>query len=393
MAYAGTDFYQLDELFSEEQKLLRDTVRQWVDDKVLPIIEKFHDDAQFPSQLIPEMADLGMFGPTLPEKYGGHAIDSTAYGLLMQELERGDSGLRSAASVQGALVMYPIFAYGDEKQKMHWLPLLAAGKAIGCFGLTEPDAGSDPGSMTTRAVKDGGHYILNGAKMWITNGTVADVAVVWAKVKETSGDVIRGFLVEKGTPGFSAPEQKGKYSLRASVTSELVMHDVKIPAENLLPNVAGLKGPLGCLTQARYGISWGVLGAAMACYEASVKYSKSRIMFGKPIGAFQLTQKKLAEMLTEITKGQLLAWRLGKMKDGGTMKPEHVSLAKRNNCAIALDIARVARGIHGANGITNEYPIMRHMMNLESVYTYEGTHEMHTLVLGEVATGIAAYRV
>ncbi len=392
MAYAGTDFYQLDDLLSEEQILLRDTVRKWVDDKVLPVIERFHDDAKFPHHLTPEMAELGLFGPALPEKYGGMGLDSTAYGLIMQELERGDSGLRSAASVQGALVMYPIFAYGSEEQKLKWLPELAKGKKIGCFGLTEPDAGSDPASMKTRAVKDGNHYVLNGAKMWITNGTVADVAVVWAKVKDEN-DEIRGFLVEKGAPGFTAPEQKGKYSLRASVTSELVLHDVKVGLDAMLPNVKGLKGPLGCLTQARYGIAWGVLGAAMACYEASVKYSKERIMFGKPIGAFQLTQKKLAEMLTEITKGQLLAWRLSKLKDAGTMKPHHVSMAKRNNCAIALDIAREARGLHGANGITNEYPIMRHMMNLESVYTYEGTHEMHTLVLGEWATGIPAYRV
>jgi glutaryl-CoA dehydrogenase len=386
-----TDFYDISSLLTEEQRMIRDTVRDFVVSEVLPIIEAHNQAMTFPMELIPKIAALGLLGPTLPEKYGCAGLDSISYGLINQELERGDSSIRSFSSVQSSLVMYPIYAYGSEDQRMKWLPKLASGQAIGCFGLTEPDHGSDPGGMVTNAKKVDGGYILNGAKMWITNGTISDVAVVWAKLGGDDSKSIRGFLVEKGMKGFSAPEMKGKYSLRASVTSELVFQDVFIPEENLLPNVQGLKGPLGCLTQARYGISWGAVGAAMACYESSVEYAKSRIQFGKPIGRFQLVQQKLAEMLTEITKGQLLSLRLGQLKNEGKMKPAHVSMAKRNNVAMALDIARVARDLHGANGILGEYPIMRHMANLESVKTYEGTHDIHTLVLGQEITGIAAY--
>ncbi len=385
--FKGADFMDMDTLLSEEEKLTRDTVREFVDDKIIPIIEEHNRNCTFPMNLVKQMAEIGIFGANLPEEYGCAGMNNVAYGLIMQELERGDSGVRSFASVQGGLVMFPIFAYGSEEQKKHWLPKLAAGEKIGCFGLTEPDNGSDPGGMKTRAVKSGKHYILNGAKMWITNGTIADVAVVWAKLD----GVIRGFLVEKGTPGFSAPEMKGKFSLRASVTSELVLQDCKIPEENLL-KPEGLKGPLGCLTQARYGIAWGALGAAMACYDASLNYSKNRIQFDKPIAGFQLVQEKLAYMITEISKGQLLALQLGRLKDKGTMKFDHVSMAKRNNVYIALEIARMARDIHGANGIIDEYPVIRHMMNLESVKTYEGTHDIHTLIIGESVTGIPAYK-
>jgi glutaryl-CoA dehydrogenase len=386
-----TDFYDISSLLTEEQRMIRDTVRDFVVAEVLPIIEEHNQAMTFPTELIPKIASLGLLGPSLPEKYGCAGLDSISYGLINQELERGDSSIRSFSSVQSSLVMYPIYAYGSEEQRMKWLPQLASGKAIGCFGLTEPDHGSDPGGMVTMAKKVDGGYNLNGAKMWITNGTISDVAVVWAKVDSDDSKSIRGFLVEKGMKGFTAPEMKGKYSLRASVTSELVFQDVFVPEENMLPNVLGLKGPLGCLTQARYGISWGAVGAAMACYESSVEYAKSRIQFGKPIARFQLVQAKLAEMLTEITKGQLLCLRLGQLKNDGKMKPAHVSMAKRNNVAMALDIARVARDIHGANGILGEYPIMRHMANLESVKTYEGTHDIHTLVLGQEITGIAAY--
>ncbi len=386
--FKNVDYYDMDALLSDEERMARDSVRQFVDEKILPIIEEHNRNSTFPASIVKPMAELGVFGANLPEKYGCAGMNNVAYGLIMQELERGDSGVRSFASVQGALVMYPIYAYGNEKQKEYWLPKLAKGEKIGCFGLTEPDSGSDPGSMTTRAVKDGNHYILNGAKMWITNGTVADVAVVWAKLD----GVIRGFLVEKGTPGFTAPEMKGKFSLRASVTSELVFQDCKIPLENLLPETGGLKSPLGCLTQARYGIAWGVLGAAMACYDASLNYSKARIQFGKPIGGFQLVQEKLAYMITEITKGQLLVLQLGRLKDKGVMKFHQVSMAKRNNVYIALEIARMARDVHGANGILDEYPVIRHMMNLESVKTYEGTHDVHTLIIGESVTGIPAYK-
>jgi glutaryl-CoA dehydrogenase len=386
--FAGFDFYDMDLLLSEEEKMARDTVREFVDQEVLPVIDRHFENATYPHDLTPKMADLGIFGANLPEKYGCAGMNNVAYGLIMQELERGDSGLRSAASVQGALVMYPIYAYGSEEQKDHWLPKLASGKTIGCFGLTEPDFGSNPGGMKTVAVKDGNDWILNGAKMWITNGTVADLAIVWARTDEG----IQGFLVEKGTPGFSAPEQKFKMSLRASVTSELVLQDVRVPDRNRLPAGRGLKAPLGCLTQARYGIAWGALGAAMGCLHAAVEYSKDRVQFDRPIAGFQLIQAKLAEMITEITKGQLLCLQLGRLKDAGTMKPEQVSMAKRNNVATALDIAREARAVLGANGITLEYPVIRHMLNLESVKTYEGTHEIHTLVLGEALTGIAAYR-
>jgi glutaryl-CoA dehydrogenase len=385
------DYFDIESLLTEDQRMVRDTVRSFVESEVLPIIEEHNQAMTFPMELIPKTGALGLLGATLPEKYGCAGLDNIAYGLIMQELERGDSSVRSFASVQSSLVMYPIYVFGSEEQRMKWLPRLATCDAVGCFGLTEPDYGSNPSGMVTNAKKTSNGYLLNGAKMWITNGTLADVAVVWAKLDGDDARNIRGFLVEKGMKGFTAPEMKGKYSLRASVTSELVFQDVELPEENLLPGVTGLKGPLSCLTQARYGISWGAIGAAMACYESSVDYAKSRIQFGRPIGGFQLVQAKLAEMLTEITKAQLLAWRLGTLKNEGKMRPQQVSLAKRNNVAMALDIARSARDLHGANGILGEYPIMRHMMNLESVKTYEGTHDIHTLVLGEDITGIAAY--
>ncbi len=398
--YSGVDFYQTDSLFSEEERQIRDHVRGWVEERYLPIVEKAYEEGYFPADVIPEVAGMGLLGATLPEKYGCAGVSNTAYGLAMQELERGDSGLRSFVSVQGALVMYPIFTYGSEEQRTRWLPRLASGEAIGCFGLTEPDHGSDPASMITRAVRKrapggaGSGYVLNGTKMWITNGTVADVAVVWAQLRDdtTGKDQVHGFLVEKGMKGYSAPEQKHKHSLRASVTSELVLQDVFVPEENRLPDARGLKAPLSCLTQARYGIAWGVVGAAQACFHAAKEYAGVRIMFGKPIGSFQMVQERLAIMLTEITKAQLLCVQLGRLKDAGQATPEQVSLAKRNNCEIALDIAREARDILGANGITSEYPVMRHMCNLESVKTYEGTHNIHTLVLGEAITGISAFR-
>jgi glutaryl-CoA dehydrogenase len=385
--YKGVDYYAIDDMLSDEEKSIRDTVREFVNEEVLPIIEEYNQEMQFPTQLIPKMAELGIFGPTLPVEYGGMGINNIAYGLIMQELERGDSGVRSFASVQSGLVMYPIYTFGSEEQRKKYLPKLAKGEFIGCFGLTEPDFGSNPGGMITKAVKTDGGYILNGAKMWITNGTIADVAVVWAKLDGK----VRGFLVEKGTKGFTAPEMKGKLSLRASITSELVFEDCFIPEENLMPNSGGLKSPLMCLTQARYGIAWGVVGLAMECYSTALNYSLSRIQFGKPIAAFQITQEKLAYMLTEITKAQLLCYQLGKLKDSGKMRPQQVSLAKRNNCEIAKIIANMAREMLGANGILDEYPIMRHQNNIESVKTYEGTHEMHTLILGEDVTGIAAF--
>jgi glutaryl-CoA dehydrogenase len=387
--FNGVDFVRIDDLFTDEEKTIRQAVRDWVEEKYLPLVEHHYEAATFPTEVIPQIAELGLLGANLPVEYGCAGIGDVAYGLAMQELERGDSGLRSFVSVQGALVMYPIFAYGSEEQKQHWLPKLAAGEKIGCFGLTEPDFGSDPGGMKTTAKTVADGYVLNGAKMWITNGTMADVAVVWARL---DGGTIRGFLVEKGTKGFTAPEQKRKYSLRASVTSELILQDVHVSRDAILPNGSGLKAPLGCLTQARYGIAWGVLGAAMACFHSATEYSKVRIMFGKPIASFQLIQAKLADMVTEITKGQLLALQVGRLKEKKQATPEMVSMAKRNNCEIALDIAREARDILGANGITGEYPVMRHMCNLESVKTYEGTHNIHTLVLGEAVTGIAAYR-
>jgi len=392
--FSGVDFYEIDALLTEDEIQIRDQVRAWVEERYLPLVEEAYEAARFPAEVIPEIAEMGLLGATLPEKYGCAGVGATAYGLAMQELERGDSGLRSFASVQGALVMFPIHAYGSEEHRQKWLPKLASGEVIGCFGLTEPDFGSNPGGMITRAVKKDGGWVLNGAKMWITNGTVADLAVVWAKVKRESDgrDEIRGFLVEKGTKGFSAPEQKRKHSLRASVTSELILQDVFVPDDHLLPGVTGLKGPLSCLSQARYGIAFGVVGAAMACFHAATEYSKSRTQFDRPIGGFQLVQAKLADMLTEITKAQLLCVQLGRMKERDTATPEQISLAKRNNCEIALEIARESRDILGANGITAEYPVMRHMCNLESVKTYEGTHNIHTLVLGHAVTGIPAYR-
>jgi glutaryl-CoA dehydrogenase len=390
----GEDFYEIDSLLTEEERQTRDLVRGWVDERYLPLIEDAYEQAHFPTQVIPEVAEMGLLGATLPETYGCAGVNPTTYGLTMAELERGDSGLRSFVSVQGALCMYPIHAFGSEAQRRRWLPPMAKGEVIGCFGLTEPDHGSDPGSLITRATRRDGGYVLNGAKMWITNGTMADLAVVWAKLKdETSArDQIAGFLVEKGTKGFSAPEQKRKHSLRASVTSELILQDVFVPEENRLPDGNGLKAPLSCLTQARFGIAFGVIGAALACFHAAAEYSKSRIMFGRPIGSFQMIQEKLAYMLTEITKAQLLNIQLGRLKDRGAATPEQVSLAKRNNCEVALTIAREARDILGANGITAEYPVMRHMCNLESVKTYEGTHNIHTLVLGQAITGFPAYK-
>lgn len=386
--FRGVDFFQMDELLTEEERMVRDTVRAFVTDKVIPDADRNFEEAAFPMDLIPDMAALGLFGANLPEEFGCAGMNNVAYGLVMQELERGDSGLRSFASVQGALVMYPIYTFGSEEQKRRWLPQLAAGEKIGCFGLTEPDHGSDPAGMTTRAVKQGETWVLNGAKSWITNGTIADVAVVWASVD----DQVRGFLVEKGTRGFSAPEIKHKMSLRSSVTSQLVFEDCAIPEENVLPGSGGLKSPLMCLNQARYGIAWGVLGAAMACYHAAVEYSKERTQFGRPIGGFQLVQEKLAYMITEITKGQLLALQMGRLKDAGKLHFTQTSLAKRNNVAIALEIARQARDLLGANGISLEYPVIRHMCNLESVKTYEGTHDIHTLILGEAITGLGAFR-
>jgi glutaryl-CoA dehydrogenase len=385
--FNGVDYFNIQSLLSEEELMIRDLVRDFVSEEVIPIIEKYNREGKFPLQLVPKMAEIGLFGSTLPQKYGGSEMNNVAYGLVMQELERGDSGLRSFVSVQSALVMYPIFTFGSEEQKEKWLPKLAKGEKIGCFGLTEPDYGSNPAGMVTKAEKVAGGYKLNGAKMWITNGTIADVAVIWAKLD----GVVKGFLVEKGIKGFSAPEMRGKHSLRASITSELIFEDVFIPEENFLPKTEDLKNPLMCLNQARYGIAWGVVGSMMACYDAALNYSKSRVQFSKPIAAYQMTQEKLVYILTEITKAQLLNIQLGRMKDADSLKHTHVSLAKRNNCEKALNIARVAREILGANGILDEYPVMRHSANLESVKTYEGTHEMHTLIIGEDITGFAAF--
>jgi glutaryl-CoA dehydrogenase len=387
VVYRGVDYFQLDDLLSEEECMVRDTTRDFVSEHIMPIIGEACDKAEFPSQIIPMIGELGLLGANLPEEYGCAGMGAVAYGLICQELERGDSGVRSFVSVQGSLVMWPIFAYGTEEQKQRWLPEMAKGTKIGCFGLTEPDHGSDPSGMITRAVKDGDGWVINGAKMWITNGTIADVALVWAKTE----DGIQGFLVEKGTEGFSAPEQKRKFSLRASVTSELVLDHVKVPDSARLPGVTGLKGPLNCLTQARYGIAYGAIGAAQACYDEALNYTKNRVQFGKPLAGFQLVQAKLAQMVTDITEMQLVAWRLGRLKEAGKARPQHVSLAKRSNVGKALAIARVARDMLGANGITAEYQCMRHMCNLESVYTYEGTNDIHTLVLGQDVTGIAAF--
>lgn len=385
--FNGVDYYLLDDWFTEEEKMIRQSVRNYVDENLMPIIEECYMEAKFPSHLIEGIADLGVLGCTI-KGYGCAGLNSIAYGLICQELERGDSGLRSFASVQSSLVMYPIYTFGSEEQKEKWLPALASGKAIGCFGLTEPDFGSNPNGMLTRAKKDGDHYILNGSKMWITNGTVADIAVVWAK---TEDDVITAFLVERGTEGFSTPEIKNKHSLRASVTSEIILQDCRIPAENMLPNSKGLKHALMCLNQARYGITWGVIGAAMACYDTALDYAKTRIQFDKPIASFQMVQQKLVWMLNEITKAQLLSFRLGKLKDEGKMRPEHVSLAKMNNVKMARDVGMVAREILGANGVAAEYPVMRHMNNIESVFTYEGTHDIHTLTVGRAITGLNAF--
>jgi len=383
-----TDFYSLDALLSDEERMTRDSVRDWVQKRFMPLIREHHRNETFPTELTPELAELGVFGANI-EGYGCPGLNNVAYGLINQELERGDSGLRSFASVQSGLVMYPILAFGSEAHKDHFLPKLASGEMIGCFGLTEPDHGSDPGSMKTRAERKGDSYVLNGAKMWITNGSVASIAIVWARVPEE--DTIRGFIVDTDSEGFSAPRMKGKFSLRASITSELIMDNVVVPADRMLPNVGGLKGPLSCLTQARYGISWGAIGAAQACYEAALEYAKTRTQFDRPLAGFQLVQTKLADMATEITKAQLLAYRLGRLKDQGKFAPAQVSMAKMNNVSIALDVARNARDIHGANGITDEYPVIRHMMNLETVKTYEGTHDIHRLIIGQAITGVSAF--
>jgi len=385
--FRGVDYYGIDELLTEEQRMMRDAVRDWVEAKFLPIVGPHHRAGTFPMELAKDLGEMGVFGATL-KGYGCAGLDNIAYGLIMQELERGDSGLRSFASVQSGLVMYPISAYGSEAQKDRWLPRLQAGEVLGCFGLTEPDYGSDPGGMKTRALKKGTEYVLNGTKLWITNGSVADVAVVWAK--DDDGE-IGGYLVEKGTPGFGTLDIHGKFSMRASITSELSFQDCRIPVDNKLPGVKGLKGPLGCLSQARYGIAWGAIGAAMACYDWALQYAQQRIQFGKPIGSFQLVQQKLVWMVTEITKAQLLCLRLGQLKDAGKVRPQQISMAKMNNVQMALEAARMGRDILGAAGIVDEHPIIRHMMNLETVNTYEGTHDIHTLIIGRDITGLDAF--
>lgn len=386
--FQAPDYYLLDELLGDEHKLVRDTARAWVKREISPIIEDYAQRAEFPKQILKGLAEIGAFGPYIPAEYGGPGLDQISYGLIMQELERGDSGIRSTASVQSSLVMYPIFTYGSEEQRRKYLPGLASGELMGCFGLTEPDYGSNPAGMITNYKDAGDHVILNGAKMWISNAPFADIAVVWAK--DEQGD-IRGLVVERGMEGFTTPETHGKWSLRASATGELVFDNVKVPKTNIFPNVKGLKGPLGCLNSARYGISWGALGAAMDCYDTALRYSKERIQFGKPIGAFQLQQKKLAEMVTEITKAQLMVWRLGVLKNENRATPAQISMAKRNSVHTAVTIAREARQMLGGMGITGEYPIMRHMMNLESVLTYEGTHDIHLLITGMDVTGFNAF--
>lgn len=390
--FSGVDFYDMDSLLSEEERAVRDTVRTWVDEHLMPVIADAYIKGEFPEALVPQMAELGFFGANLPERYGCAGLNNVAYGLIMQELERGDSGVRSFASVQGALVMYPIHQFGSDEQKDHWLPRLASGEDVGCFGLTEPDYGSNPGGLITTAREADGGWVLNGTKMWITNGSRASVAIVWAKTGGIAdASSIRGFIVPTDTPGFSARDQKGKLSLRASDTSELILEDVKVPGSALLPKSSGVKSPLMCLTQARYGIAWGGIGAAMACYEEAVSYAQNRIMFDRPIAQTQLQQARLVEMLTEITKAQFMTLQLGRLKDRGTMTPFQVSLAKRNNVNMATECAREARRLLGANGILAEYGAMRHMANLESVYTYEGTHDMHTLILGQEITGLSAF--
>jgi glutaryl-CoA dehydrogenase len=386
--FQAPDYYLLDELLTDEHKLIRDTARAWVKKEISPIIEDYAQRAEFPKQILKGLGEIGAFGPYIPAEYGGPGLDQISYGLIMQELERGDSGVRSTASVQSSLVMYPIYTYGTEEQKRKYLPKLATGELMGCFGLTEPDHGSNPAGMITNFKDAGDHVILNGAKMWISNAPFADIAVVWAK--DENGD-IRGLVVERGMEGFTTPETHGKWSLRASATGELVFDNVKVPKENIFPTVKGLKGPLSCLNSARYGIAWGALGAAMDCYDTALRYSKERIQFGKPIGGFQLQQKKLAEMITEITKGQLLVWRLGVLKNENRATPAQISMAKRNNVNLALETAREARQMLGGMGITGEYPIMRHMMNLESVVTYEGTHDIHLLITGMDVTGFNAF--
>ena len=390
--FDGVDFYDIDSLLSEEERMVRDTIREWVEDRVVPIIGSAYVERRFPTELIGEIGELGILGANLPEEYGCAGLNNVAYGLIMQELERGDSGIRSFASVQGALVMYPISAFGSEEQRRRWLPELAAGRKVGCFGLTEPDYGSNPAGMITRARETDGGWVLDGAKMWITNASMADVAVVWAQTREI-GDArgIRGFVVPTETPGVSARDQRGKLSLLASDTSELVLSDVELPGDALLPGSAGLRSPLMCLTQARYGIAWGAVGAAMACFHEALSYSRERVMFDGPIGGKQIQQVRLADMLTGITQGQLLCLRLGRLKDEGAMTPQQVSLAKRANVDTACDVAREARRLLGANGILAEYASMRHMANLESVHTYEGTHDIHSLVLGQAVTGIPAF--
>ena len=387
--FQSPDYFNVDDLLTEEHKLIRESVRNYVKKQISPIIEDYAQRAEFPQQIVKQLADMGCFGPTVPEQYGGGGLDYISYGLMMQELERGDSGVRSTASVQGSLVMFPIYQYGSEEQRRKYLPKLASGEWLGCFGLTEPNHGSDPSGMLT-TIKDAGDVvILNGAKMWISNAPFAQVAVVWAK--DDAGE-IRGVIVERGMEGFSTPTTHGKWSLRASATGELVFDNVKVPKENILPNVKGLKGPLGCLTKARYGIAWGAIGAAMDCYDTALNYAKERLQFGRPIAGFQLQQKKLAEMVTEITKAQLLNWRLGVLMNEGKVTPQQVSMAKRNACEVAANIARDARQMLGGMGITGEYPIMRHIMNLESVITYEGTHDIHLLITGMDITGLNAFK-
>jgi glutaryl-CoA dehydrogenase len=386
--FQSPDYYLVDELLTEEHRHIREVVRNYVKKEISPIIEDYAQRAEFPQQIVKQMGELGIFGPTIPEQYGGGGLDYISYGLMMQELERGDSGVRSTASVQGSLVMYPIYAYGSEEQRNKFLPKLASGEWLGCFGLTEPNHGSNPAGMLTNFKDAGDHVILNGSKMWISNAPFAQVAVVWAKNEE---GVVHGLIVERGMEGFSTPTTHGKWSLRASATGELVFDNVKVPKENIFPNVKGLKGPLGCLSKARYGIAWGALGAAMDCYDTALQYSKEREQFGRPIGGFQLQQKKLAEMITEITKAQLMVWRLGTLMNEGRATPQQVSMAKRNSCEIATNIARDARQMLGGMGITGEYSIMRHMMNLESVITYEGTHDVHLLITGMDVTGLNAF--